>query len=217
MLACCSSASPRWSFPFRRDILLRPYRTGPTFRHDVIKTRALVFFVLHQDADWGQFLSEACIRRNSRSSTCAPCHSHCLLFSGLPVPTSTSCFLRNLYGAPSHPVRESPSYSQGGNSMATYDHAAMWQHQGDDLAECQREGAVFRIDLLMSIQGSIWCLAQRHLVRSQRPGGTHECRLRGEGVDDQSRAQARRCFTGKPPALRGLPFLFIHLYRDLVP
>ena len=85
---------------------LRPCRTGPTFSHDGSKTRALVSFVLHQDADSGQFLSEACIRRNYRSSTCAPCHSHCLLFSGLPVPASTSCFLRDLYGAPLPPVRD---------------------------------------------------------------------------------------------------------------
>ena len=89
---------------------LRPCRTGPTFSHDGSKTRALVSFVLHQDADSGQFLSEACIRRNYRSSTCAPCHSHCLLFSGLPVPASTSCFLRDLYGASPPPVRESPSF-----------------------------------------------------------------------------------------------------------
>ncbi len=45
-------------------------------------------------------------------------------------------------------------------------HAAMWQHQGDHLAERNREGPVLRDDLLAAVQGSIRCLAQRHLVRS---------------------------------------------------
>jgi hypothetical protein len=34
----------------------------------------------------------------------------------------------------------------------------MWQHQSDDLAECEREGPVFRDDLLPTIQGSGRCL-----------------------------------------------------------
>ncbi len=34
----------------------------------------------------------------------------------------------------------------------------MWQHQSDDLAECEREGPVFRDDLPPTIQGSGRCL-----------------------------------------------------------
>jgi len=48
--------------------------------------------------------------------------------------------------------------------MATYDHAAMREHQGDGLAEPQREGPILRHDLFSAIQGSIRCVAQRHFV-----------------------------------------------------
>jgi hypothetical protein len=40
----------------------------------------------------------------------------------------------------------------------------MWQHHGDDLAECQRERTVLRHDLFSAVQGSIRRLAQRYLV-----------------------------------------------------
>ena len=46
-------------------------------------------------------------------------------------------------------------------------HAAMRQHQGHDLAECQREGSVLRNDLLPAVQGSVRRLAQWHLIWSQ--------------------------------------------------
>lgn len=51
------------------------------------------------------------------------------------------------------------------------------QYQSHDLAECERQGPVLLDDLFAAIQGSGRCMAQRHLVRSQRPSGTHECRL----------------------------------------
>lgn len=57
------------------------------------------------------------------------------------------------------------------------DHIAMREHQGDDLAECQREETVLRDDLLPTVQGSGRCLAQRNLIRSQGSRGAHERRL----------------------------------------
>jgi len=68
--------------------------------------------------------------------------------------------------------------------------AAMWEHQGDDLAERQREGPVLRNDLPSTVQGSIWCLTPLHLIRPQRPGGAQECRLWDEGVDHRTHAEA---------------------------
>ena len=59
----------------------------------------------------------------------------------------------------------------------------MWEHQGHDLAERQRERPVLRNDLIPTVQGSGRCLAQRHLVRSQRPVGAHESRFEDEGMD----------------------------------
>jgi hypothetical protein len=53
------------------------------------------------------------------------------------------------------------------SSKQAGDHVTMWQHQGDDLAECQRERPVLRNDLFAAVQGSVGRLAQRHLVRSQ--------------------------------------------------
>ena len=43
----------------------------------------------------------------------------------------------------------------------------MRQHQGDDLAECQREGSVLRYDLLSAVQESVLGVAQWDLVQSQ--------------------------------------------------
>jgi hypothetical protein len=51
--------------------------------------------------------------------------------------------------------------------QTTSEHAAMRQHQGDDLAECQREGSVLLDDLLSPVQGSVWGVAQWDFVRSQ--------------------------------------------------
>jgi hypothetical protein len=45
--------------------------------------------------------------------------------------------------------------------------SALRQHQGHDLAECQREGPVLRNDISAAIQGSGWGVAQRHLIRSE--------------------------------------------------
>lgn len=50
--------------------------------------------------------------------------------------------------------------------------------------------------LFAAVQGSIRCLAQRHVVRSQRPGGADECRHRGEGVDNCSHAGALSALLG---------------------
>ena len=55
--------------------------------------------------------------------------------------------------------------------------AAVSQHQGNDLAEGQREGTILRSDLLPTVQGSIRCLTQWHLIRSQRSRGADECCL----------------------------------------
>ena len=41
------------------------------------------------------------------------------------------------------------------------------QHQGHDLAECQRERTVLRNDLFTAVQGSVWRMAQRDFIRSQ--------------------------------------------------
>jgi hypothetical protein len=46
-------------------------------------------------------------------------------------------------------------------------HAAMWEHQGDDLAERQRERPVLRDDLFAAGQGSVRHLAQWSLIGSQ--------------------------------------------------
>ena len=52
--------------------------------------------------------------------------------------------------------------------QTTSHHAAMWEHQSDDLAECERERPVLRNDLLSTIQGSVRHLAQQHLVLVNR-------------------------------------------------
>jgi hypothetical protein len=43
---------------------------------------------------------------------------------------------------------------------------AVWV-QGDDLGEYLREGVVLCNDLLSAVQGSVWSMAQRHLIRPQ--------------------------------------------------
>ena len=70
------------------------------------------------------------------------------------------------------PVREPTSIQQkrrkqDGYQQQTREPAAMWQHQSDNLAECQREGSVLRNDLLPAVQGSVRRMAQRDFVRSQ--------------------------------------------------
>jgi len=48
--------------------------------------------------------------------------------------------------------------------------ATIWQNVSE-------KGPVLLNDLFAPIQGSLRYLAQRHLIRSQRPGSAHECRL----------------------------------------
>jgi len=71
------------------------------------------------------------------------CHSRRLSLSGTPATASASHFLRELCVGSPLPVREPTSFQQrrkqDGYQQQTREHAAMRQHQSDDLAECQRE------------------------------------------------------------------------------
>ena len=100
-----------------------------------------------------------------------PCPSRCVILSGTPALASASRVLRALCVGSPLPVREPPSFqhrrTHEGDQHTTREHAVMRQHQRDDLAECQRDGAVLRNDLLPAVQGSVRCVAQWDLVRSQ--------------------------------------------------
>ncbi len=63
-------------------------------------------------------------------------------------------------------------------------------------AEYQQEGSVLRDDLFATVQRSVRCMAQRHLVWAQRSGGAEEGRLRVEAVDSHSRAKELSRFMG---------------------
>src|SRR5262245_11260687 len=80
---------------------------------------------------------------------------------------------------------------QCGNIKAT-----IWQNAGEN---------GLRNDLLAAIQGSVRRMAQRDVFRSPRPRGPHERRAGSQRLDRGSRLDALSPFTGKPPALRGLP------------
>jgi hypothetical protein len=56
---------------------------------------------------------------------------------------------------------------QDGYQQQTSEHAAMRQHQGDDLTEHQRERSVLLNDFLSPIQGSVRRVAQWDLVWPQ--------------------------------------------------
>jgi hypothetical protein len=64
----------------------------------------------------------------------------------MPTTVSASCFLRELCVGSPLSVREPTSLhkrrKQDGYQRQTREPAAMRQHQGDNLAECQREGGV---------------------------------------------------------------------------
>jgi hypothetical protein len=99
------------------------------------------------------------------------CHSRCLILSGTQAMASASRFLPEMCIGSPLPVREPTSFQQrrkqDGYQQQTREHAAMRQHQSDDLAECQRERSILLNDLLPTIQGSIWSMAQWDFVRSQ--------------------------------------------------
>ena len=99
------------------------------------------------------------------------CHSRCLFLSGTQTPASDSCFLPEMCIGSPLPVREPTSFqprrSQDGYQQQTREHAAMWQHQSDDLAKCQRERSVLLDDLFPPVQGSVRSVAQWDIIGSQ--------------------------------------------------
>ena len=101
------------------------------------------------------------------------CHFRCFFLSGTPATAFASRFLREMCIGSPLPVREPTSFQQrrkqDGYQQKTHSYAALRQHQSYDLAECQRERTVLLNDLLPAVQGSVWRMAQRDLVRSERP------------------------------------------------
>jgi len=113
-----------------------------------------------------------------RDASFAPGSMESSLLSYSVGSALSSCFLWELCGASSPPVRESPTFhtrrKRDGDQQIiqpTGDDAAMREHQSDDLAKRQREGTVLRNDFFSPIEGPIRRLAQWHLVRSLTTNG----------------------------------------------
>mgnify|MGYP007037741873 CR=1 FL=1 len=66
-------------------------------------------------------------------------------------------------------------------------------------------------DLLPTVQGSVWRLAQRHLFGLNDLDELRNISFKGDRVDDCSHTEVQDRFRGKPQAIRGLPFLSISL------